>query len=272
MPLTLLNIVFQIDSSFKHGRVSALNCFHNSFGCSDFVLIVIFSHEKVIEEAVLHVDVVWTDNEKTFVVRGISSDKDKNNRKWFLFAEEDQVPSAHSNFEADILKLRMKNFRNICVYKEKLAVYLSSDRKSFEFKGIPLVRDSESSITKTEEKADDFKEAPVKRKSVARSSTPKVEKRVSLKSSDCKTDLHEFLKGHALVKKMKLVPFDPFKEEATEWISKFESEFGKHASVEDLGFNNVLHLIKIDDAKKWHFQYRIKYTDWNGFMSPNFLV
>ena len=206
----------------------------------------------MIEEAVLHVDVVWKDKEKTFAVRGISSDTDKNNRKWYLFAENDQVPSAHPQFEADIFKLRVKKFRNMCVYKDKLTPYLAADRKSFEFKGVALVCDLEKSIHENDDNDDDGKEVHATRKASARTSTPRIKKRPLPKASgsQCEQNLNEFLKGHAVVKKLKLVPFDPFKEEATEWISKFEAEFGKHSSVVDLGFNNVLHLIKIAEAKK----------------------
>lgn len=148
-----------------------------------------------------------------------------------------------------------------------MATYLSADRKSFEFKGVALIRDSINSIHETDEKEDDAKDPPFRPKAASRTSTPKTKKRPLPKalSSQSGPDLNEFLKGHAFVKKLKLVSFDPFKEEATEWISKFETEFSKQSSVEDLGFNNVLHLIKVDEAKKWHFQYRLKYTDWCTF-------
>ena len=80
----------------------------------------------MIEQAFLHIDVEWIVNDKKekvkkFIVRGISLDADKNNRKWYLFAQEDQVPSAYSVFESDILKLRVISFRNMCVQKDKLA-------------------------------------------------------------------------------------------------------------------------------------------------------
>ena len=115
----------------------------------------------------------------------------------------------------------------------------------------PLIRDSKNSIRENVEIDDD---PSLPRKPLARS-TPKTRKRTLPKTSAalCDPDLNEFLKVNALVKKLKLVSFDPFKEKPTEWISKFETETGKHSSVKDLGFNNVLHLIKIDEAKNWQF-------------------
>ena len=66
--------------------------------------------------------------------------------EWFLFDSDDQVPSAHPLIESLINKLRVKNYRNLVVSKEKLDPYLSEDKKSFAFKGVPLVADHEKSI------------------------------------------------------------------------------------------------------------------------------
>ena len=152
----------------------------------------------MIKEAVLHVDVVWKDK-KTFLVLGISSDTDKNDRKWYLFAEDDQVPSVHPQFETDILKLRVKNFRNMCVNKNKLTPYLAANRKSFQFKSVVLVCDLENSIHENEDNDDDGKDVHGKRKAAARTSNPKIKKRSLQKvsGSQCQQNLNEFLKGQA---------------------------------------------------------------------------
>lgn len=105
----------------------------------------------------------------------------------------------------------------------------------------------------------------VSQKKKARTSTPKNKSR-----SAAKTDLQEdtpnlgdFLKGHQLVKRMKLKPFDPFKGCSAQWISSFEKEFGQHDSVEDLGYTHFVHLLKDSEARKWHFRYKPQYKSWS---------
>ena len=98
--------------------------------------------DKIIDETILHIEV----EETKFLVRGIAETGNKDDRKWFLFESDDQVPSAHPLMESVINKLRVKNFRNLIVSKEKLAPYLSEDKKSFAFNGIPLMADHEKSI------------------------------------------------------------------------------------------------------------------------------
>ena len=99
--------------------------------------------DKVIEDAVLHIEV----EEQNFFVRGIAQPGKKDERKWYLFEKEDQSPSAHPLLKDQILKLRVTNFRNLPISKEKLAPYLTEDKKGFAFKGVPLVADHEKSIT-----------------------------------------------------------------------------------------------------------------------------
>ena len=108
-----------------------------------------------------------------------------------------------------------------------------------------------------------------------RTSTPKEKKRPAAKKA--KTDapkqvvksveekpasLNSFLKGFDLVKKMKLSSFDPYEHNSEEWISMFENEFQKQSSVDDTGFTNLLYLLKTEEGKKWHFQYRLNYSSW----------
>lgn len=98
--------------------------------------------EKVIDEAILHIEV----EDKKFFVRGIAETGNKEDRKWFLFEKDDQLPSAHPLMESQITSLRVKSYRNLSVLKGKLAPYLSEDKKSFEFNGTPLIADHEQSI------------------------------------------------------------------------------------------------------------------------------
>ena len=71
---------------------------------------------KVIENALLHIEV----EEDKFFVRGIAEAGNKEDRKWHLFEKEDQLPSSHPLMENQILKLRVVNFRNLSVSKDKL--------------------------------------------------------------------------------------------------------------------------------------------------------
>ena len=100
--------------------------------------------DKDIDQAFVHIEV----ENKKFFVRGIAiaGTGKSTQRKWYLFAAEDQVPSSYPSIESIVNKLRVKNFRNLLVNKDKLAPYLSQDKKSFEFKGIALLADSEKSI------------------------------------------------------------------------------------------------------------------------------
>lgn len=172
--------------------------------------------------------------------------------KWFLFGNEDQSPSAHPMIESKIKKLRVKKYRNLPVEKQTLSPYLSEDRKSFAFKGIPLIEDKEKSIHESVP-ISDTEEEPKKNK--ARTSTPKLTRLIakSAKPSKCErleSGFGDFLKGHEIVKKMKIKPYDPYQGCPAEWISNFEKEFGQHGSVVDVGFTHLLHLLKVDEAKK----------------------
>ena len=43
----------------------------------------------------------------------------------------------------------------------------------------------------------------------------------------------------------------------------FEIEYQKQSSVEDTGFTNMLYLLNTEEGKKWHFQYRVRYSCWS---------
>ena len=107
----------------------------------------------------------------------------------------------------------------------------------------------------------------------ARTSTPKFKPSLAKRTDqpEAVSSLSEFLKGHQIVKKMKLQPFDPFKGCPAQWISTFEREFCQFASVDDLGYTYLLHLLKASEAKKWHFRYKPVYKSWsklkNDFIS-----
>ena len=238
--------------------------FVQRFGCNPLR----FRSESEIFEAIVHVEV----EDGGFAVLGIARPVAKGTEpKWFLFAKEDQKPSAHSMIEDKINKLRVKTCRNLPVEKRTLVPYLSEDRKSFAFKGVPLVEDKEKSIHEPVH-VSDTEEPVAKKKKTNRTSTPRLKgliaksaKTSKQERSESKPSFGDFLKGHELVKKMKIKPFDPYQVGPADWISNFEKEFGQHASVEDLGFTYLLHLLKADDAKKWHFKYRLEYIDWLSF-------
>lgn len=111
---------------------------------------------------------------------------------------------------------------------------------------------------------DSQEDEDVPKKKKARTSTPKNKSRSAAKTDlqEASPNLSDFLKGHQLVKRMKLKPFDPFKGCSAQWISSFEKEFGQHDSVEDLGYTHLVHLLKESEARKWHFRYKPKYKSW----------
>ena len=108
--------------------------------------------------------------------------------------------------EDKINKLRVKIYRNLSVEKRTLAPYLSKDRKSFAFKGIPLVEDKEKSIHEPVP-VSNTEEPVAKKKKTNRTSTPKLKSLIAKsaktskhKSSESGSSLRDFLKGHELVK------------------------------------------------------------------------
>lgn len=169
-----------------------------------------------------------------------------------MFDEAHQDPIEHPLLTDKIQKLRVKNYRNMIVEKEKLKPYLTEDATKFQFKGVNLRADSEKSISGiiTNENDDDEYEPNPKqaRSSKQRKTAAKTVPKKSNKSSNA--CLSEFLKGHEIMKQMKMPPFDPFLGNAEEWISSFEKEFREYGSVNDIGFSNMLHLLKTDEGKK----------------------
>ena len=218
--------------------------------------------ENVINAAFLHIEV----DEGQFYVRGIAIVGQTKDRTWYLFPKEDQLPSSHPLVEGQINKLRVKHFRNLKVADDKLSPYLSENKKSFVFKGNTLVADLDKSIKETVEQEEEEPEEPKKKK--MRTSTPKFKPCIVAKRplcSDSAPSFEDFLKGVEFIKKLKIPMFDPYQGCSAEWLSNFEKEFRQHASVEDIGYTHLLHLLKTDEAKKWHFKYRFSYTDWSSF-------
>lgn len=219
-----------------------------------------------IDKAVLKVLVI---GKGKFAVNGIAKIPEKNQKhEWFLFEEADQDPTQHPLLTDKIMKLRVKHFRNLQVDKDNLKPYLSEDETKFQFKTVDLRLDLENSISEIISNEKDDKDYEPLRKQ-AQTSTPKHAKKTAKTNAKPSTShqpasasLSDFLKGHEIMKRMKLSAFDPYEGNAEEWISTFEKEFRQFASVNDIGFSKMLHLLKSDEGKKWHFEYRNRYSDW----------
>ena len=61
---------------------------------------------------------------------------EKDDLKWFLFQKEHQDPKQHPLVLLEINRLKVKNFRNLPVSKDKLKPYLSENGKSFQFNDV----------------------------------------------------------------------------------------------------------------------------------------
>ena len=87
--------------------------------------------KQVIDDAVLHGEV----EEDKFFVRCISQTGSKEERKWHSFEKDTQLPSFRPLIEKQILKFCVKNFRNLSVFKDKLALSAMTrrDLRSKEF-------------------------------------------------------------------------------------------------------------------------------------------
>lgn len=189
---------------------------------------------------------VEKDNGK-FFVRGICQQGKREDRKWYLFAEDDQDPKYHPLMKSQIQRLKIKNFRSFTITKERLKPCLTADEKTFHFKNIPLIADLEKTIEEAQVQSSDEEQETTYKKARTSTSKQKAKRlRTSFKPiTQAKgPSFANFLKGHEIIKEMKLKAFDPFKDNAENWISAFEKEFQLHASVEDLGFTNLLHLME----------------------------
>lgn len=63
-----------------------------------------------------------------------------------MFRKENQDPNEPPLVLAEIKRLKVKQFRNLPLAKDKLKPYLSEDCKSFAFNGSALVADVADSI------------------------------------------------------------------------------------------------------------------------------
>lgn len=227
------------------------------------ISIQFLSSEGIIQSALLHIEVI---KGRQFRVRAIAIQASNDEIRWFLFPKEHQDPTEHPLLLTEIRRLKVKSYRNLVLKGEKLKPYLSGDCKSFQYKDVALVSDVEESINESINLVEDDFEQP-KTKKRTRTSTPKDKlkksKKVSIKPANEKPkSLSNFLQGYEFVKKMKLSAFDPYERDSEEWISNFENEYQKQSSVEDTGFTNILYLLKTEEGKKWHFRYRLEYTNW----------